>query len=212
MRPKLRTCMQRTSTAFVARTRSASQQEDPLKQSQFRCSSSALPPGSPRSHSQPAPRSPPIPTSRCASSSRLHRVVAPTSSPARWVRHVEGAGAAGRHRQQARRRAPSSAPTRWPRARPTATRVLVATFAHAVNPSMQPKLPYRLGQGIRAGDPDRSRPERAGGAGRQPVQERQGRDRGGQGQSGQADLRVARQRHLRAPCRRDCSPISPRSR
>ncbi len=77
--------------------------------------------------------------------------------------------------------------------------LLVATFAHAVNPSMQPKLPYAwdkafapvilIGRGpnvlvVRADSPYKSD---------------QGCDRGREGQSRQADLRVVRQRHFRTP-------------
>ena len=33
---------------------------------------------------------------------------------------------------------------------PDGYNIVIATFAHAVNPSLQPKLPYRAGQGLRA--------------------------------------------------------------
>jgi hypothetical protein len=81
--------------------------------------------------------------------------------------------------------------------------IVIATFAHAVNPSLVPKLPYAtdkaftpitlIGRGpnvlvVRADS---------------PLQVGRRRRCRGQGQAGQAHLRVAGQRHFGAPGRRD---------
>ena len=54
---------------------------------------------------------------------------------------------------------------------PDGYNLVIATFAHAVNPSLQPKLPYAHDKAFAPVIADRQGPERAGRARRQPVQD-----------------------------------------
>ena len=77
--------------------------------------------------------------------------------------------------------------------------LVMATFAHAVNPSLQPKLPFDtekafapvilIGRGPNVWSCARTA----------RYKTRAGRHRGRQGEARQTDLRLARQRHVRAP-------------
>ena len=119
-------------------------------------------------------------------------------------RHVDANSASRSSSTTSPAPARSSAPMLVAKSAPDGYNIVIATFAHAVNPSLQPKLPYATRQGIRADHADRQRPQRAGGARRQPVT-RPSRTfvEAARAKPGTPDLRFAGQRHLGSPGRRD---------
>ena len=97
------------------------------------------------------------------------------------------------------------------KAAPDGYTLLIATLAHAVNPSMQHNMAFDTEKGVRAGHADRQLVQRPGRAPGQQVPQRGRRDRRGQGQSRQALLRLAGVAARRPIWRANCSTTSPMS-